>query len=136
MPPPSGEVVRSAFMRYLPFISAGFWIDGCGAGIVIGLAIASHIEGRGIWGYAPALFAVLLPLVALVITVVRVTAAQSEISSEQSAPRLLAALTPEPAALVLAWKPLINGWDIVLGRQVTESAGAYTHWLPVPPRPE
>src|SRR4051794_32338796 len=126
MPLPSIEVVRSAFMRYLPFISTGFWIDGCGAGIVIGLAIASHIEGRGIWGYAPALFAVLLPLVALVITFVRITATQSEIASEQSAPRPLAALTPEPATLVLAWKPLINGWDIVLGRQVTESAGAYT----------
>jgi hypothetical protein len=123
-------------MRYLPFLSAGFWIDGCGAGIVLGLAIASHIEGRGIWGYAPALVAILLPLVALVITTVRVTAAQSESTSWQSAPRPIVKQTPDPATLVLAWKPLINGWDIVLGRQVTESAGTYTHWLPIPPRPE
>jgi hypothetical protein len=123
-------------MRYLPFISAGFWIDGCGAGIVLGLAIASHVEGRGMWGYVPLLLATLLPLVALVITLVRVTAAQSEITSKQSAPTPPVTQSPEPATLVLAWKPLINGWDIVLGRQVIESAGTYTHWRPLPPRPE
>jgi hypothetical protein len=136
MPPPLREVVRLDFMRYLPFLLAGFWIDGCGAGIVLGLAIASHIEVRGMWGYATGLIAVLLALVALVIATVRVTAAKSEIASENSTPRPIAAQAPEPAALVLAWKPLINGWDIVLGRQVTESAGTYTHWLPIPPRPE
>lgn len=43
---------------------------------------------------------------------------------------------PEPKALVLAWKPLINGWDIVLGKQVDESPELYTHWLPMLPKPE
>jgi hypothetical protein len=43
---------------------------------------------------------------------------------------------PEPKALVLAWKPLIDGWDIVLGRQVAESPELYTHWLPMLPKPE
>jgi hypothetical protein len=43
---------------------------------------------------------------------------------------------PEPKALVLAWKPLIDGWDIVLGKQVMESPEQFTHWLPMLPKPE
>lgn len=43
---------------------------------------------------------------------------------------------PEAARLVLAWKPIIVGWDIVPGRQVVEQPEVYTHWLPMMPRPE
>jgi hypothetical protein len=43
---------------------------------------------------------------------------------------------PEPKALVLAWKPLIDGWDIVLGKQVAESPEHFSHWLPMLPKPE
>jgi hypothetical protein len=43
---------------------------------------------------------------------------------------------PEPKELVLAWKPLIDGWDIVLGKQVMESPEQFTHWLPMLPKPE
>jgi hypothetical protein len=42
---------------------------------------------------------------------------------------------PEPKELVLAWKPLIDGWDIVLGKQVIESPEQFSHWLPMLPRP-
>ena len=42
---------------------------------------------------------------------------------------------PPVGALVIAWKPLIDGWDIVLGRKVAESPSEYTHWLPMLPRP-
>lgn len=44
--------------------------------------------------------------------------------------------TPDPTALVLAWKPLINGWDIVLGREVVAAPTQFTHWLPIPPAPK
>jgi hypothetical protein len=44
--------------------------------------------------------------------------------------------SPDPAALVLAWKPLINGWDIILGREVAAAPAQYTHWLPIPPPPK
>jgi hypothetical protein len=43
---------------------------------------------------------------------------------------------PTPKELVLAWKPLIDGWDIVLGKQVIESPEQFSHWLPMLPRPE
>jgi hypothetical protein len=43
---------------------------------------------------------------------------------------------PEPKALVLAWKPLIDGWDIVLRKQVAESPEQFSHWLPILPWPE
>jgi hypothetical protein len=43
---------------------------------------------------------------------------------------------PEPKELVLAWKPLIDGWDIVLGKQVVESPEQFSHWLPMLPKPE
>jgi hypothetical protein len=43
---------------------------------------------------------------------------------------------PEPKQLVLAWKPLIDGWDIVLGRQVVEAPEQFSHWLPMLPKPE
>jgi hypothetical protein len=43
---------------------------------------------------------------------------------------------PDPTALVLAWKPLINGWDIILGRDVVAAPAQFTHWLPVPSAPE
>jgi hypothetical protein len=43
---------------------------------------------------------------------------------------------PEPKDLVLAWKPLINGWDIVLGKQVADSSEQYSRWLPMLPKPE
>jgi hypothetical protein len=42
---------------------------------------------------------------------------------------------PEPKALVLAWKPLIDGWDIVLARQVAKSPELDSHWLPMLPKP-
>jgi hypothetical protein len=44
--------------------------------------------------------------------------------------------SPEPTTLVVAWKPLINGWDIVLGREVAAAPAQYTHWLPIPPAPD
>jgi hypothetical protein len=43
---------------------------------------------------------------------------------------------PNPKLLVLAWKPIINGWDIVLGREVVASPHEFTHWLPIMPAPE
>ncbi len=43
---------------------------------------------------------------------------------------------PAPKDLVLAWKPMIDGWDIVLGKQVAESSDQFSHWLPMPPKPE
>jgi len=43
---------------------------------------------------------------------------------------------PTPRALIVAWKPLINGWDIVLGRKVIDAPEEYTHWLPMIPRPK
>jgi hypothetical protein len=43
---------------------------------------------------------------------------------------------PNSTSLVIAWKPLINGWDIVLGREVNASPDQFTHWLPVLPPPE
>ena len=43
---------------------------------------------------------------------------------------------PPVDSLVFAWKPLINGWDIVPGRQVREAPQQYTHWLPMMPRPD
>ena len=43
---------------------------------------------------------------------------------------------PVATDLVLAWKPIINGWDIVLGRKVVSSPELFTHWQPVPPPPE
>ncbi|MFO0789920.1 MAG: hypothetical protein U0805_10715 [Pirellulales bacterium] len=43
---------------------------------------------------------------------------------------------PDPKTLVIAWKPVINGWDIVLGRKVIEAPSEYTHWLPMIPQPE
>jgi hypothetical protein len=43
---------------------------------------------------------------------------------------------PEPKELVRAWKPLIDGWEIVLGKRVIESPKQFSHWLPMLPRPE
>ena len=43
---------------------------------------------------------------------------------------------PLSSSLVFAWKPIINGWDIVPGRQVVECPQMYTHWLPMMPRPD
>jgi hypothetical protein len=43
---------------------------------------------------------------------------------------------PPAGSLVFAWKPLINGWDIVPGRQVREAPQQYTHWLPMMPKPD
>jgi hypothetical protein len=43
---------------------------------------------------------------------------------------------PEATALVFAWKSIINGWDIVPARQVVESPGTYSHWLPMMPKPK
>jgi hypothetical protein len=42
---------------------------------------------------------------------------------------------PDPKLLVFAWKPIINGWDIVLGREVVASPNHFTHWLPIMPAP-
>lgn len=43
---------------------------------------------------------------------------------------------PTPKSLIIAWKPMINGWDIVLGRTVIDAPEEYTHWLPMIPRPK
>ncbi len=43
---------------------------------------------------------------------------------------------PDASALVFAWKPIIDGWDIVLGREVVKSPEQFTHWLPMMPRPD
>jgi hypothetical protein len=43
---------------------------------------------------------------------------------------------PEEGTLVFAWKPIIEGWDIVVGREVINGPDQYTHWLPMMPRPE
>jgi hypothetical protein len=42
---------------------------------------------------------------------------------------------PDAKALVFAWKPLIDGWDIVLGRHIIASPDQFTHWLPMLPAP-
>jgi hypothetical protein len=56
--------------------------------------------------------------------------------TEWPAPIKSSERVPDPAALVLAWKPLINGWDIVLGREVAAASEQYTHWLSIPPAPK
>jgi hypothetical protein len=43
---------------------------------------------------------------------------------------------PLASSLVFAWKPIINGWDIVPGRQLHEIPQQYTHWLPMMPKPD
>ena len=42
---------------------------------------------------------------------------------------------PDPAALVFVWKPMIDGWDIVLGREVVKAPDLFTYWRPMMPRP-
>ena len=42
---------------------------------------------------------------------------------------------PDPAALVFVWKPVIDGWDIVLGREVVKAPELFTYWRPMMPRP-
>jgi hypothetical protein len=43
---------------------------------------------------------------------------------------------PEEETLVFAWKPNIDGWDIVVGREVLNGPDRYTYWLPMMPRSE
>jgi hypothetical protein len=43
---------------------------------------------------------------------------------------------PLSSSLVFAWKPIINGWDIVPGRKVHEFPQQYTYWLPMMPKPD
>jgi hypothetical protein len=42
---------------------------------------------------------------------------------------------PDPASLVFVWKPMIDGWDIVLGREVAKTPELFTHWRPMMPKP-
>jgi hypothetical protein len=43
---------------------------------------------------------------------------------------------PLASSLVFAWKPVINGWDIVPARQVHEFPQQYTYWLPMMRKPD
>ena len=43
---------------------------------------------------------------------------------------------PKEGSLVIAWKPIIDGWDVVRGRVVVKMPDQYTYWLPMIPRPE
>jgi hypothetical protein len=43
---------------------------------------------------------------------------------------------PAEGSLVIAWKPIIDGWDVVRGRVVVKMPDQYTYWLPMIPRPE
>ena len=60
----------------------------------------------------------------------------SEGEIEWPAPIRCSERLPEEGVLVFAWKPNINGWDIVVGREVINGPDQYTHWLPMMPRPE
>ncbi len=49
-------------MKLAAIIISVIWFDGVVLGILIGLAIASHIEGRGFWSYTPYVLPLLVVL--------------------------------------------------------------------------
>ncbi len=67
-------------MKLAAIIISVIWFDGVVIGLVIGMAIASHIEGRGFWSYTPY---ALLPLVVLGIFVVLLRRVMREAASRR-----------------------------------------------------
>lgn len=59
-------------MKLPAIIISAIWLDGVGTGLLIGLAFASHIEGRGFWSYIPYVLPLLVVLGMFVVMLRRV----------------------------------------------------------------